>query len=277
MFIISVLALHSLLVVFVIDSFITCLCIRLRKIKEQKEQKLLLYHQPPPTEESKQPPPPKSKIKPTKEEKKPPKAKEGKKPTIDKEKPAKKEEEKPFIQAPGLYDNLESAREKTPPKEERPKEITARSSRDIAPSTPPALPPEEKKKSKRDQKGNQDFANHGEEKGEEKGRQEEAKEEKAIRTVLVNIRAHHSYVSFFLRSSTSGASSSNSETEKPSKEPKGRTVIQASFKNILFQVPALPKFEFKQVGATSATSATSTKGDTTGTSTVGRSTTSTRK
>ncbi|CAK5023581.1 unnamed protein product [Meloidogyne enterolobii] len=144
MLIISFLALHSLLVVFVIDSFITCLCIRLRKIKEEKQQKLLLLH-PPPTEEPKQPPPSKPKpMKPTKE-KKPTKATEEKKLTKDKEKPAKEVEIKPVNLASGLYENCEAAKEKTPPKEERPKESTARSSRDIAPPPPPPSPPPEVK------------------------------------------------------------------------------------------------------------------------------------
>ncbi|CAK5073134.1 unnamed protein product [Meloidogyne enterolobii] len=152
MLIISFLALHSLLVVFVIDSFITCLCIRLRKIKEEKEQKLLLLH-PPPTEEPKPPPPKPKPMKPTKEKKptkateeKPTKDKEEKKLTKDKEKPAKEVEIKPVVNlASGLYENCEAAKEKTPPKEERPLESTARSSRDIAPPPPPPSPPPEAK------------------------------------------------------------------------------------------------------------------------------------
>lgn len=81
------------------------------------------------------------------------------------------------------------------------------------------------------QKGNQDFANHGEEEGEEEERQEETKEEKAIgKVIYLGVTFP---VFFFLRSSTSGESGSDTKTEKPAKETKGRTVIQASLKNFL--------------------------------------------
>uniref|UniRef100_A0A914M0J7 Candidate secreted effector n=1 Tax=Meloidogyne incognita TaxID=6306 RepID=A0A914M0J7_MELIC len=214
MLIISFLALHSLLVVFVIDSFITCLCIRLRKIKEEKEKKLLLLH-PPPTEEPKQPPPPKPKpMKPTKE-KKPAKTKEEKKLSKDKEKPAKEVEIKPIVNlASGLYENFEAAKEKTPPKEERPKETTARSSRDIAPPPPPPpSPPPEEKKSKSDVKIKREIkilpimVKKKEKKKKDKKKPKKKKPSE--------------------RSSTSGESGSDTKTEKPAKETKGRTVIQA--------------------------------------------------
>nr|CAD2203059.1 unnamed protein product [Meloidogyne enterolobii] len=224
MLIISFLALHSLLVVFVIDSFITCLCIRLRKIKEEKEKKLLLLH-PPPTEEQKQPPTPKPKpMKPTKEKKptkateeKPTKDKEEKKLTKDKEKPAKEVEIKPVNLASGLYENCEAAKEKTPPKEERPKESTARSSRDIAPPPPPPSPPPEEKKSKSDVKIKREIkilpimVKKKEKKKKDKKKPKKKKPSE--------------------RSSTSGESGSDTKTEKPAKETKGRTVIQASLKN----------------------------------------------